>query len=85
MFDEIWLNFRMRRGAKACPCARSFRDSPRHSCRGLLASFPVPCASSGGRLPEALFMVFQLDSKSAKDVLSCVRLMLSVVSPLGAF
>ena len=25
---------------------------------GLLASFPGPCASSGGRLPEALFMVF---------------------------
>ena len=24
-------------------------------------------ASSGGRLPEALFMVFQLDSKGAKD------------------
>ena len=25
-----------------------------------------PCASSGGRLPEALFMVFQMDSKGAK-------------------
>ena len=26
----------------------------------------APCASSGGRLPEALFMVFQLDSKGAE-------------------
>ena len=30
------------------------------------ASFPGPCASSGGRLPAALFMVVQLDSKGAK-------------------
>ena len=37
MFDEIWLNFRMR----------------------------------SGRLPEALFMVFQLDSKGAKVCKPC--------------
>ena len=53
-------------GRAACPCAPSFRDSPMHSCCGLIASFPGPCASSGGRLPEALFMVFELDSKSEK-------------------
>ena len=47
------------------------RDSPRHSCRGLIASFPGPCASSGGRLPAALFMVFQLDSKGAKVYKHC--------------
>ena len=45
-------------GRAACPCAPSFRDFPRHRCCGLIASFPGPCASSGGRLPEALFMVF---------------------------
>ena len=38
---------------------------PKHRCCGLITSFPGPCASSGGRLPEALFMVFQLDSKGA--------------------
>ena len=53
-------------GRAACTCALSFRDSPRHSCCGLIASFPGPCASSGGRLPEALFMVFLSDSKGAK-------------------
>ena len=30
-----------------------------------------PCASSGGRLPEALFIVFQLDSKGAEVCESC--------------
>ena len=50
---------------RACPCASSFRGFPRHRCCGLIASFPGPCASSGGRLPAALFMVFQLDSKGA--------------------
>ena len=34
-------------------------------CCGLMVSSPGPCASSGGRLPEALFMVFLLDSKGA--------------------
>ena len=34
------------------------RDSPRHSCRGLIASFPGPCASSGGRLPPQRFSWF---------------------------
>ena len=34
-------------------------------------SFPGPCVSSGGRLPEALLMVFQLDSKDAKVCKSC--------------
>ena len=29
------------------------------------------CALSGGRLPEALFMVFLLDSKGAKACKSC--------------
>ena len=52
-------------GRAACPCAPSFRDFPRHSCYGLIASFPGPCVSSGGRLPEALFMVFLLDSEDA--------------------
>ena len=33
---------------------------------GAEAFFPGPCASSGGRLPEALFMGFQLDSKGRK-------------------
>ena len=37
-------------------------------CCGLMVSSPGPCASSGGRLPEALFMVFLLDSKSAKSL-----------------
>ena len=36
-------------------------------CCGLMASSPKPCASSGGRMPEALFMVFLSDSKSAVD------------------
>ena len=35
-------------------------------CCGLMVSYPGPCASSGGRLPEALFMVVLLDSKGAK-------------------
>ena len=35
-------------------------------CCGLMVSSPGPCASSGGRLPEALFMVFLLDSEGAK-------------------
>ena len=55
----------------ACQCAPSFRLFPRHRCCGLIASFPGPCASSGGRLPEALFMVFQLDSRGAKACKSC--------------
>ena len=64
-----------------------------------LASFfsGALCALSGGRLPEALFMVFLMDSKGAKVpvvarmgselgfALACVRLMLSVVPPLCAF
>ena len=59
-------------GRAACPCAPSFRDFPRHRCCGLIASFPGPCASSGGRLPEALFMVFQLDSKGASVCFFCI-------------
>ena len=39
----------------ACQCAPSFRAFPRHRCCGLIASFPGPCASSGGRLPESAF------------------------------
>ena len=50
---------------------RFFEFGAVYSCRGLIASFPGPCASSGGRLPEALFMVFQLDSKGAKACKSC--------------
>ena len=38
---------------------------------GLIASFPGPCASSGGRLHAALSMVFQLDSKGAEACKSC--------------
>ena len=53
-------------GRAARSCAPSFRDFPRHRCCGLVASFPGPCASSGGRLPEELFMVFLSDSKGAK-------------------
>ena len=33
---------------------------------GLMVSSPEPGASSGGRLPEALFFVFRLESQSAK-------------------
>ena len=33
---------------------------------GLMVSSPEPCASSGGRLPEAFFLVFRLESQSAK-------------------
>ena len=47
------------------------RYKSRHRCCGLIASFRGPCASSGGRLPEALFMVFQLDSEGAKAFKSC--------------
>ena len=55
-------------------------------CCGLMVSSPGPCASSGGRLPEALFMVFLSDSKGAKvccpaparplkidELFSCIR------------
>ena len=44
---------------------------PRHRCCGLIASFPEPCASSGGRLPEALFLVFRLESQGANQCKSC--------------
>ena len=47
-------------------------------CCGLMVSSPGPCASSGGRLPEALFMVFLLDSKGAEvypEVQECVHLL----------
>ena len=30
-----------------------------------------PCASSGGRLPEAFFLVFRLESQAAKVCKSC--------------
>ena len=40
-------------------------------CCGLMASSPGMCASSGGRLPEALFIVFRLDSKGAEVCESC--------------
>ena len=33
---------------------------------GLMVSSPGPCASSGGRLPEAFFLVFRLESQGAK-------------------
>ena len=57
----------------ACPCAPSFFNYfPRPRCCGLIASLPGQCASSGGRLPEALFMVFQLDSKGAEVCKSSV-------------
>ena len=36
-----------------------------------MVSSPGPRASSGGRLPEALFMVFLLDSKGANACKSC--------------
>ena len=36
-------------------------------CCGLMVSSPGPCASSGGRLPEARFMVFLLDSKGTNE------------------
>ena len=35
-------------------------------CCGLMVSSPGPCASSGGRMPEALFSVSRLESKGAK-------------------
>ena len=34
---------------------------------------PEPCASSGGRLPEALFLVFRLESQGANVCKSCRR------------
>ena len=55
----------------ACQCAPSFRYFPRPRCCGLTASFPGQCASSGGRLPEELFMVFLSDSKRAKVCKYC--------------
>ena len=47
-------------------CFLDWSGSSRHSCCGRIASFQGACASSGGRLPEALFMVLLLDSKGAK-------------------
>ena len=38
---------------------------------GLMVSSPGPCASSGGRLPEAFFLVFSLESQGAKVRTSC--------------
>ena len=35
-------------------------------CCGLMVSSPGPCASSGGRLPEAFFLVFRLESQGAE-------------------
>ena len=37
----------------------------------LMVSSPEPWASSGGRLPEALFLVFRLESQAAKVCKSC--------------
>ena len=42
-----------------------------HRCCGLIASFPEPCASSGGRLPEAFFLVLRFESQVAKMYKSC--------------
>ena len=66
MFDEIWLNFLMRSGVLALLEQSSrvhllFSTSPGLACCGLMVSSPGLCASSGGRMPEALFMVFLLD------------------------
>ena len=73
-------------GRAACPCAPSFRDSPRHSCCGLIASFPGHCVLCPEdacpkrfswffywipKVPKALFMVFQLDSKGAEVCKFC--------------
>ena len=49
-------------------CAPSFRYFPRHRCCGLIASFPGPCASSRGRLPGTLFMVFYRIPKVQKCI-----------------
>ena len=49
--------------------AHSFRYSSRPRCYaacGLMVSSPEPCASSGGRLPEAFFLAFRLESQGAK-------------------
>ena len=35
---------------------------------GLMVSSPGPSASSGGRLPEAFFLVFRLESQGAKEL-----------------
>ena len=40
---------------------------------GLKVSSPEPGASSGGRLPEALFLVFRLESKCPKGAKVCKR------------
>ena len=55
-------------GRAACQCAPPFRYFPRPRCCGLIAPFPEPCVSSGGRLPEALFMVFYRIPKVQKHV-----------------
>ena len=57
--------------------AHSFRYSSRPRCYaacGLMVSSPEPCASSGGRLPEAFFLVFRLESQGAKAFLLVFRL-----------
>ena len=47
-----------------------FPQTSLHCC-GLLFSSPRLCFSPGWRCPEALFMVFQLDSQGAKVCKSC--------------
>ena len=51
--------------------APSFRYFPTPRCCGLIASFPGPCASSAGRLPEAFSMGFLSDSNGVKLCKSC--------------
>ena len=52
---------------------------------GLMVPSPGPCASSGGRLHEALFMVFLLDSKGAKVyIFSLFHFQLRFFSPKDA-
>ena len=46
------------------------RSGALHCC-GLMVSSPGPCASSIGRLLEALFTVFGLESKGANVCKSC--------------
>ena len=46
-------------------------------------SSPEPCASSGGRLPEAFFLVFRLESQGAKVCKR--RISVNLVDPVESF
>ena len=55
-------------GCAACDSSadKNLSHEARWLRAGAVVSSPGPCASSGGRLSKALFLVFRLDSKGAK-------------------